>query len=230
MRRALPIFVVTVATVLGSLASAAPYFSEDFESVKPSYYLFTNTPIPVGKFNLTNGSVDVLGPGWFDLGLCIAPTQGICVDLAGMMPGTLVSQPFSLPAGKFNATFVLNGTGPIRPLGGDNTASALFTVAADGNTILSQTYVEFFTDTNTFIVPFSLPVGSNNVTLAFESASSPQAGLGRLSLATGLVLDNVSVDLAPQDPVGLPEPATFLSTLLAFGVIGSTLRARLRSR
>lgn len=219
--------LISALAVASLTASASPYFYENFDSVSQGYYTVTSGSVAIGNFYLTNGSIDVLGPTHFP-GLCVAPATVNCVDTNGMTPGTLVSKPFALPAGNFVLSFVLNGTW--RPLAGPNTAEASVTVTDGANTLASQDYVEYYTDTNTWIVPLTLLNASNNVVITFVSAALPPSSVDPNAIATGLVLDTVSVtDAFQTEAAPLPEPMTLPLTGAAFFALG-VLRNRKRKK
>ena len=191
-----------ITAVFAALATgdAATYLSETFDSIPQGTYTVAGSTIAVGpNFQLTSGSVDVLGAAYFP-GLCVSPALTNCVDLNGMSPGTLVTSAVTLASGSYALTFVLNGSGPNRPLLPPNSASVTVTISAGALQLFNQTYTETNTETHTFFVPFTL-VAPGSVTAQFASASPPVVLNDPNAPATGLILDNVTIrDFAVPEP------------------------------
>jgi hypothetical protein len=144
--------------------------------------------------------------------------------LNGETPGTLVSTPFNLPTGTFFLTFVLNGTGPLRPLAGDNMASARVTMTTGAVTLFDQTYTFPYNYTGWIQVPVTVGAGQGTgTTITFASSNPPHVSgaLDPNAPATGLMLDAVSVTDA-----AIPEPGTMVGGLLALPLFWITRRRR----
>lgn len=209
-----------------ALVTAGPYFSENFDLISPQLYTYSSgSGLAIGSnFLLTSGSVDVVGGSYFP-GLCEGAATGICVDLNGMTPGTLVSQPFNLPSGSFYLNFVLNGTGSMRPLKGlDDQAQARVTMASPtGGTFFDQVFTLPYNTVGSWQISISVPVTpgagtGTRITFASSNPTYVSAAVDSNAPATGLVLDSVSVTDNFSDTT-LPEPATVFGGLLALPLI-----------
>ena len=221
-RRLLILGGLLAASAASSMATT--YLAENFDSLAQQIYVYNGSDVPVGtNFILRSGSVDVVGPLYFP-GLCWSPAASVCVDLAGETPGTLVSRPVNLPDGTYWLNFVLNGTGPTRPLRGDDMATARVTVASGSGTFFDQffTYPSSYTGTVSVTVTVSGGQGTGT-TLTFAAANPPHvsAATDPMSPATALMLDSVTLTDA-----GLPEPATFLGGAVVLPLIWMARRRR----
>jgi hypothetical protein len=105
-------FALTVLAVCSFLllpvVSRADILSENFNELSPT---MLNATSPVGVFNVTAGSVDLLGGAVFG-GLCAAPESGNCVDMDGSTgaAGQLTSAPLTLTPGSYTLSFDLIGS------------------------------------------------------------------------------------------------------------------------
>jgi hypothetical protein len=201
--------------------SAGPYFSENFDIFTAAQQKLYTGPVPVGtNFLLTSGSVDVVGPAYFP-GLCLGPAIGVCVDLRGESPGTLVSTPFNLPQGSFYLDFVLNGTGLMRPLNGDDMASARVTMASPTATFFDQVFTlpSAYTGTVHITISVANAAQGQGTTITFASSNPPHVSAAQDPNApkTGLMVDNVSVTDALD--ASLPEPSTLFGGILALPLL-----------
>src|SRR5438270_6277248 len=95
--------------LLGMVAAiscqAAVIVSENFNGITPG----TFSSGAIGQFNVTAGSVDVVGGAFFGL-LCVGSETVNCVDLSGNNAGTIATALLTLPTGAYTLTFGLNGS------------------------------------------------------------------------------------------------------------------------
>ncbi|MEH1926877.1 PEP-CTERM sorting domain-containing protein [Nostoc sp.] len=150
------------------------------------------------KFKVINGSVDLIGNGFFDF----LPGNGLYVDLDGTtspsLAGTLESQEFNFQAGDIvNLSFQLAGNHR-----NNDTESVIVSLGSLFNGTFSLGQNEPFT---TFTQSFTV-ASATNATLKFQETGADNIGL---------LLDNVTLTKS------VPEPGSIMG-LLAFGAFGAT--------
>jgi Protein of unknown function (DUF642)/PEP-CTERM motif len=192
MKKVLSIALLAAAPVLAQAQSTI--FADDFNAnaVGPNL-------APTG-WTVTNGTVDIVGPGFFG-GLCAAGGDK-CIDLDGSTNDAgVLSHDFSLTAGiTYTATFELAGN----QRGGKDRitvsfGSSVFTFAAlAANTAWSNYEVEF------------TPTSSGIYALSFSNAGGDNIGA---------VLDNVAIQ-------AVPEPETYAMLLAGLGLMGTIARRK----
>jgi len=161
---------VAAVALVPSLAQAAPFFADDFESNPVGLNL-----VP-GGWTVTDGTVDIVdGVTWGPL--CLTAR---CIDLDGSTSNAgILSRDFTLTAGTtYTAFFDIAGN----HRGGIDTMTASFGGA-------SQTY-NFNWDKRweTFSLVFT-PTASGVYTLAFSDAGHDNVGI---------LLDNVAIQAVPE--------------------------------
>ncbi len=183
-------FATLLLSLGGPSAQAAQIFAENFDTTSTGTF---NAISAVGNFNVTSGSVDVLGGSFFGF-LCTGAATGNCVDLSGNSAGTLSSGSLALNAGNFTLAFVLNGS--------QRGVTTSTTVSL--GSLFSNTFVLASSDLNSFSFPITVP---SNTTAVLSFVSNTPGG-------TGAVLDNVSLNSI----TATPEPATM--GLLGSALVG----------
>ena len=179
-------------------AQALIIFSDDFNNAT-----YGQNVSPAG-WTTTGGTVDSLGPGYFD-GLCTAAAgvDAYCVDLDGSTGNAGLSlQGFTLNGGTtYTAMFQLAGS----QRGDTNTVAVNFGSINGSYTLTSPT------DFTTFSLVFT-PTTTGTYNLSFENNGGDNLGA---------LLDNVSISTA-----AIPEPATWAMLIAGFGAAGAVLRRR----
>lgn len=193
----------TLLAAAVSLAIAAPasaaIFTDDFES----YSLGLNQSAFGGNWTVSDGTVDLVGPGLFGE-LC--NTGSKCVDLDGSSgdAGVFTHSGLNLTAGQtYVARYDLAAN---RRLGAADTLTVMFGSASALYTLASTSASDPFT---TFALAFR-PTATGTYTLRFSTAGGDNIGP---------LLDNVSV-------AAVPEPRAWAMMLLGFIGMGSLLRRR----
>lgn len=198
-----------MALGLANPASAAGFINGSFE---------TNCGVAAGSFaTIVPGNSCItgwsVGPHSVDLinGYWEAKDGTHSIDLAGNGPGS-ISQTFdTVVGGLYTVNYWLSGN----PDGGDLAKYGLIT-AVDGGVIASSNFLglQGATRDNMGYAPwsFAFTATGSQTTLTFEA--DPTEGF------YGPVLDAVEV-IAP-----VPEPSTWATMLLGFGLIGFGLRKR----
>ncbi len=99
------LFAVLALATVASAAPAAIIFDDDFNGERGG--LGTLNFSSFSKWNVTSGSVDLIGNGYFDF----LPGQGLFVDLDGSTrdSGLFSTADFSLTPGTYSVTFSLAG-------------------------------------------------------------------------------------------------------------------------
>ena len=186
--------LATSALLLSTAAQAAVLFSDNFngEAQGLNYTSFA-------KFNVSAGSVDLIGPGFYDF----YPGHGNYVDLdgstGGQNPAGGITTKTSFGAGSYTLTFALGGS-----------------TRGDANTVEVKL--------GSFIQDITLTSGAGLTSQSFTFSTTGGAlsftNLGN-SDNLGLILDNVQVSGA------VPEPATWAMMALGFlGLGGLAMRRR----
>jgi len=182
-----------------STAQAVTIFSDNFDADT----LGLNYNAFLGGWTVSDGTVDLIGAGFFDL----HPGNGRYVDLDGSTGNAgVLSKSLMLTGGvTYSATFDLGGS----RRGDTNVVDVAFGSTLDNFTLLSAD-------------------GYTSATLMFTPGST---GLYSLSFANvggdnlGAILDNVVV--ASQTAV-IPEPSTYALMLGGLALVGALARRRNR--
>lgn len=180
------------AMLVAGQAGAAVLLSDNFDSETRSlnYTGFAN-------WNVTSGSVDLIGPGLFDL----YPGNGNYVDLAGStnFGGTLTSkQSFSIAPGEsFGLSFKLGGSA--------RGTSNMVDVALAGITLATLTLQS---NDPLSLRTYNLTNNTNSLMSGFLSFRNLTNG------TQGAILDNVELSRT-----SVPEPASAALLALGLGVL-----------
>jgi len=184
---------VAVCGALSAPAQSAVIFSDNFDS----YPATTNATDFGGNWTVTNGTVDVIGNGFFDF----YPGNGLYIDLDGSTndPGDFTSKALNVNAGTYTLEFVLSGS-----------------TRGESNTV----DVSFGSYSESFILGSSDPLMTYTRTVNFASNSLASVvfknGGGD---NMGALLFNVSVTT-------VPEAETAAMMLAGLGLMGSIVRRR----
>lgn len=184
---------VAVCGALSAPAQSAVIFSDNFDS----YPATTNATNFGGNWTVTNGSVDVIGNGFFDF----YPGNGLYIDLDGSTndPGDFTSKALSVNAGTYTLEFVLSGS----TRGESNTVDVSFGSYSESFDLASNYPVTTFTRTVNF--------ASNSLaSVVFKNGGSDNMGA---------LLFNVTV-------ASVPEAETAAMMLAGLGIMGSIVRRR----
>lgn len=178
-----------------SAAQAVVVFSDDFNADTQglNYTAFVN------GWTVSDGSVDLIGTGFFDL----HPGNGNYVDLDGSTGNAgVLSQSLSLTGGvTYTASFSLGGSAR----GDTNLVDVMFGTSLANFSLLSADPLA--TQTISFT-----PGSSGNYTLSFANAGGDNLGA---------ILDNVVVSTT-----AIPEPETYALMLAGLGVVLVAARRR----
>lgn len=178
-------------------ASASLIFSETFDAQA------TGLNITPTGFTVQDGTVDVVGPGFFNV--CGA-NHGNCVDLDGSSnnAGVLIKTLFLNGGTHYTATFELAGD----QRGGSETGTVSF-----GDALLSYTLpsAEGF---SSYALDFT-PGKDGLYTLSFANDGGDNIGA---------LLDNIKVNA--QEARTISEPAERLLVLASLGLLGVTARRK----
>ncbi len=186
-------FGVVAALILFSIPNAKEeiIFTENFESevLALNYNSFN-------QFNVTNGTVDLIGNGFFDF----YPAQGRYVDLDGSTNNAgVLATANSFAAGTYTLNFLLGGS----TRGDDNTVRVSL-----GDFVREITLASNAGLTNQGFT-FTTRTAGN---LSFENFGGDNLGL---------ILDNITVDGAtPTQTAAVLEPSTWAMLLLGFAGVG----------
>jgi hypothetical protein len=184
---------VAVCSALSAPAQSAVIFSDNFDS----YPATTNATDFGGNWTVTNGTVDVIGNGYFDF----YPGNGLYIDLDGSSndPGDFTSKALSVNAGTYTLAFVLSGS----TLGDTNTIDVSFGGYNETFTLASNSPITTYTRTVNF--------ASNSLaSVVFKNGGSDNMGA---------LLFNVTV-------ASVPESETAAMMLAGLGIMGSIVRRR----
>jgi hypothetical protein len=178
-------------------AQAQVIFSDNFNADTQGL----NKTTFVNGWTVTNGTVDVIGTGFFDL----YPGQGNYVDLDGSMGDAGVfGRSLSLTGGEtYTASFLLGGS----QRGDTNIVNVMFGTTMSSFTLLSND-----------------PLGARSIAFTPGSTGSyvlSFANVGGDNL--GAILDDVAVRGAVA---AIPEPETYALMLAGLGAVGFIARRR----
>lgn len=235
--KALFLAAAAIGAVLPAAAQAATIYQNDFESGAAGSAIsgFTTvTTAPLGqKFlgTLALGATSTLtlntaGLTSITLGFdlyTIGSLDGTGVDFccgpdvfrlgytSGTTSGTLINDTFSNwdTAGSFN--------GPWHQSFGGN-GSIVNARTGENAALRHQLGTEYYGEDATYNLSYVIPVTGDTTTINFVGAASQDAG------DEGFGIDNILVTaVAP-----IPEPATWATMLVGFGVVGTSMRRRPR--
>lgn len=189
-----------IAAAIGSLFAvsanaAVPVFVDNFDSHAP-LQLNWAPPAPSG-WTVTDGTVDLIGPGLFDL----LPGNGHYIDLDGSTSNSgLFSNSVNLTGGiTYTLSFDLAGS----QRGTSETVNVIF---GSENASFSLNSADPF---STYSMNFT-PGASGSYNFSYQNSGGDNVGI---------LLDNVSVS-----PV--PEPETYAMLLAGLGLLGFAARRR----
>jgi hypothetical protein len=184
---------VAVCGAMASHAQSAVIFSDNFDS----YPSTTNATDFGGNWTITNGTVDVIGNGYFDF----YPGNGLYIDLDGSTndPGDFSSKALNVAAGTYTLEFVLSGS----TRGESNTVDVSFGSYSETFTLASNDPIMTYTRTINF-------ASNSMASIVFKNGGSDNMGA---------LLFNVSVTT-------VPEAETAAMMLAGLGIIGSIVRRR----
>ena len=190
--------IASSIAALSSVAQASTVFSDSFEANS----LGLNVT-PAG-WTVTSGTVDVIGPGFFDL----IPGSGKYIDLDGSTNDAgILSRTLSLVGGtQYIASF---------DLAGNHRSATLETVTGIFGVGLGNVSASFSLAQNVGWTTYSLvftPTATDNYVLSFSNSGGDNIGM---------LLDNVKVVTAP-----VPEPETYAMMLAGLGLLGLMARRR----
>jgi len=178
-----------------STAQAAVVFSDDFnaDTLGLNYTGFVN------GWTVSDGTVDLIGTGFFDL----HPGNGNYVDLDGSTSNAgVLTQSLSLTAGvTYTASFSLGGSNR----GDTNLVDVMFGTSLSNFTLLSADPLA------TQSISFT-PGSDGTSTLSFSNGGGDNLGA---------ILDNVMVSTP-----AIPEPETYALMLAGLGLMAAVARRR----
>jgi len=178
-----------------STAQAAVVFSDDFnaDTLGLNYTGFVN------GWTVSDGTVDLIGTGFFDL----HPGNGNYVDLDGSTSNAgVLTQSLSLTAGvTYTASFSLGGSNR----GDTNLVDVMFGTSLSNFTLLSADPLA------TQSISFT-PGSDGTYTLSFSNGGGDNLGA---------ILDNVMVSTP-----AIPEPETYALMLAGLGLMAAVARRR----
>ncbi|WP_019881797.1 MULTISPECIES: PEP-CTERM sorting domain-containing protein [unclassified Methylophilus] len=184
---------VAVCGALSAPAQSAVIFSDNFDS----YTAGLNVTDFAGNWTVTNGTVDVIGNGYFDF----YPGNGLYIDLDGSTSdaGDFSSKALNVAAGTYTLEFVLSGS----TRGESNTVDVSFGSYNETFNLTSDAPVTIYTRTVNF--------ASNSLaSVVFKNGGGDNMGA---------LLLNVSV-------ASVPEAETAAMMLAGLGIMGSIVRRR----
>lgn len=187
--------VVALSSLLSVPVQAAVIFSDNFDAYTATY----NVTAFNGNWYVSNGSVDVVGPGYFDF----FPGNGKYIDLDGSTgdAGVFTSKTLNLNAGTYTFEFVLSGsTRWDQP----NTVDVSFGSYNETFTLASNVPITTYTRTVNF-------ASDTATSIVFKNSGNDNMGA---------LLFNVTVASA------VPEAETGSMMLAGLGIIGSIVRLR----
>lgn len=183
-------------------ASAVPVFSENFNGVP----LSASGPSTVGQFNVTAGSVDVIGLGFFDFYPGHGYGRYLDLDGSNGQLGQITSS-YNFAPGTYTLTFDLGAytynhgyiTEQTRVTLGDWTT--LITPVVDSSVPGHA---------NDPLHSYSFSFSTTGGALIFSAVNPVNPGVG---INVGNILDNVAV-------TAVPEPSTWAMLMLGFAGLG----------
>lgn len=223
------ILAAPVAIAFASPAAAEIVFSDDFNQEAPG------TPASLDNFDTVTGTVDVVSAS-NNFGIVVSgPASGNVVDLDGTPgPGEIVTRSvFSFNTGDaVTLSLVLGGSQRVN--GTDNFFTRLIFgqtsqafSSASGTGLFSNTGGSgFFAPTLTLnrTIASTSPFATSTFSFVAASPGSVRLAFGSTSSDNvGPLLDNVSLQIS-----AIPEPGTWAMMIAGFGLIGGTMRRRLR--
>lgn len=156
---------------------ATPIFDDNFNAYNGGVGVLNFSTFG-GNWTISNGTVDLIGNGYFDL----HPGNGLYIDLDGSTgaAGKMVSKPIALGAGSYELSFGLGGS----RRNNDNEVSVSVDVgiASTSYTVLSA--APFVTQTMVFTL-----LAPQNINLVFKNAGGDNVGA---------ILDNVKLNAVPD--------------------------------
>lgn len=194
----------TLAAACAAPAAAAPVFFDDFSA---DALALNANPL---QWTVSDGTVDVVGTGFF-ANLCAGgPSPSRCVDLDGSSgnAGIMTSNAFNLSAGTYALSFWLAGN---QRNGSDDTVDVSVTLP----TLVSQQYQ---LASNAVWTQYTLNFVYGGVLAPFSIVFNHAGGDN-----IGIVLDNVSLEAVTT---AVPEPGAML--LLGAAALGTARRVRRR--
>lgn len=191
----LAIMAAAAASVFSVSATAATVFSDNFDSYAPLQLNWT--PPGASGWSVTDGTVDLIGPGLFDL----LPGNGNYIDLDGSSANSgLFSNSVNLTGGiTYTLSFDLAGS----QRGTSETVDVSF---GSTNASFSLNSADPF---STYVLNFT-PISSGSYSFGYQNSGGDNVGI---------LLDNVSVS-------AVPEPETYAMLLVGLGLLGFTVRRR----
>ncbi|MES2206454.1 MAG: PEP-CTERM sorting domain-containing protein [Pseudomonadota bacterium] len=188
-----------VALGLFSISTAsfsAPIFTDNFDS----YALGVNATNFSGNWNVSAGTIDVVGTGFFDF----YPGNGNYIDLDGStaQAGIFSSKTLNLAAGNYTLEFSLGGS----QRGDTNTVNVSFGSYNEAFTLNSGDALNTFTRNVNLAIP-------STVSLAFQNSGGDNLGA---------ILGHASITPAP-------EPETYAMLLAGLGIVGKAVRRKKRA-
>lgn len=190
MKKLVACAVLSLASV--SSQAATVVFQDNFEA----YNVGGNATNFGGNWTVSNGTVDLVGPGYFG-GLALGGGKSVDLDGSTNNAGTFTSRALSLTSGDYVLTFDLSGN----QRGGSDTVNLSVSLGLAMQTFTLASNVPYTTQTVLFSVS-----GNSSSNIIFDH-------LGGNNI--GLLLDNVT--LTRVDAVPVPAAAwLFGSAILGF--------------
>jgi PEP-CTERM motif len=200
------LIAIVVLMSVCAYADTTTIFQEDWSSYADGQY---NAGSYVGSWYISAGSIDILGPTWYNQP-CLASGGGSkCVDLSGSGPGTLVSMDFTFDPGNiYELTFQLAGSHK------NNTNQVLVTLGD----LFTHTYTMYNND------PFSTYTTGEFTVNAPTTASLTFQNL--TTVYSGPLLGTVKLTDPPAPSV--PEPMSL--ALIGSGLAATSITRRFRRK
>lgn len=178
--------------------AATVVFQDDFES----YAVGSNKTNFSGNWTVTEGSVDLVGPGYFG-GLALAGGKSVDLDGSTGNAGTFKSKDLNLTAGNYTLTFDLSGNKRV----GSDSVNVSVTLGLASQTYTFPSNFPYTTQTLLFSV-----LGNSTSNIIFNHLGGDNIGL---------LLDNVTLThVSNVNAVPIPA-AAWLFGSAAFGFLGA---------